>query len=51
MKKLILLSLIALSVSLVSCQKEEVIIKKESVDTQVIMEGPGPRVKDISYQE
>ncbi|KHJ36922.1 hypothetical protein PBAC_28990 [Pedobacter glucosidilyticus] len=49
MKKLFLLSLIALSVSLVSCQKEEVVIKKESTDSQVIMSGP--RYQHIRYDE
>jgi hypothetical protein len=49
MKKLFLLSLIALSVSLVSCQKEEVVVKKESADSQVIMSGP--RVKSVNYDE
>jgi hypothetical protein len=50
MKKLFLLSLIALSVSLVSCQKEEIVIKKESADNQVIMSG-GPRYPFIRYGE
>lgn len=49
MKKLFLLSLIALSASLVSCQKEEVVIKKESNNSEVVMSGP--KVHSVKYDE
>ena len=49
MKKLLLLSLISLSISLVSCQKEEVVIKKESNNSEVVM--TGPKVQSVKYDE